>query len=445
VSEFTRMMATDANKALDGREDEEFTLLQGGKGQRIRHRATPDFSAEAKAPESAPERLRLLEKEATATTRYVTHRGYEWSAVVRNGLDGVPFPDLMEFLTSLKGESGGASFLSTFPDQAKAAGFRETLQRQGENQALAYGSGELLGFICNHLKYRRALADHTAASEYKDKMSDLHDIPILRKDLAPPPDQYEEGERKKRRSSLMKAMRRYDPRNWDRETGKGRTPHMLLVAWSVAVDNYVDMLLEAFPKIKPFPYSTGWTFSHKQFRHNPALGERSWINTEAKYLRPDRKQEICHFLLNPLDDESFELRFDPRDEDDRARILAVALHEVAHRLSEDHDEAFAMAQTELRRRETPSRLKAIYKEMDMAMKAVTKLYGKGRTKVQPMDDEPGARPSERLLGALAGKGLERQPDGTLVLEEGRIAAADAAMLEDMALAAEPEPAPAMGM
>ena len=418
VDEFTKMMATDAHKALESREGEEFLLLQGGQGHRMRSRPATDYSSEVETPAAAPERLKVLEEQARTSSRTVRYGSWDWDDMVSSGLGGVDFKEISSFLQSLKGKDVSDTLLSGFADRAHAMSFRETLERQGEHTALMLASGTLLGFICDQLKFRVALAEHRKADGYRDKLSSLHDTPILKRDLAPPESRYGEDDRKSRKTAMARAIRRYDPRNWDVETGKGRAPHRLLTAWTVAVDNAVDLLLKTLPKLQNFPYSTGWTFSHKQWDYVSSLGEWGWRNAAAKYLRPNKEDAMCHFLLNPLDDEDFTMRFNPDDPEDRAKLWAYAVHEVAHRVSTDHNEAFASIMTDMFQRATPAFLKAMDKETVESMKAVSRLYGKGRTKAQPMDDEPGPRPTERLLSALAAAPEpDVSPEGVLTFDE----------------------------
>lgn len=422
VEQFTRSMATDANKALDGRDEEELVLLRGGKGQRIRARALAAFSgATPEPPADAGEEIQRLSQAATGRSRYVEYNAWSWGKTVEKGIEGVPFEDIKGFL-DIVAKGKAETFLDSYGDAGVVATFKETLQRQGIHAAMAEAPGELVGHLVDNLRYRRALADMEKASAYRDKMGDLHDVVILRKDITPKGDQFTEAERKARRTALMQASRRFDPRNWDQETGKGKSPHQILAAWTVMVDNAVDLLLKSLPTQKPFPYATGWTFSHKKWEYVAATRENGWQNVGARYLRPNDKDELRYFLLNPLEDEAFKLAYDHRDGESMAKMWAMAVHEVAHVASEDHNTAFAYVMTYMLQAASPDFMKAMYREVAEKTKSVSALYGKGRTRSAAMDSEPGERPIQRLLAGIAPEAsLEAGPDGGIDLDGGEAA------------------------
>jgi len=436
VEEFTRMMATDANKALEDRDDETFEVLQGGLGRRMSPRRRPpaeayaeEAGAVAELPAAPTSHLQALEERARTSRRRSYYSTYSWDDVTREGLEGVPFPVLREFLGAIaKAGSAGETLLAGFGDRARAEGFRETLQRQGENSALEYANGDLLGYLLDQVRYRSALADEKAAQAYKDKLGNLHDVPILRKDMAPPADRYDEAERKSRRTALARAASRCDPRKWDRPSGKGKAPHMLLTAWQVTVDMALELLHEAHPEIEPFPYSVGWTFSHQRWDSIPNRRAYGWINTEAKFVKPDPSQPDCHILLNPLSNEDFSLAYDIRKSESLSKMWAEALHEVSHVVDLRHTEGFAMTLTQLMVRTTPELRKEHERRVREACKAVAQLYGGGLAKVQPLDDEPGPRPAERLLAGL-GSAPARPGGRGRVHDIDAAHAADAEMLD----------------
>jgi hypothetical protein len=316
----------------------------------------------------------------------------------------------------------GDTFLDAYPDSEQVATFRENLERRGLHAALVEAPGNMLGHIVDNLRYRRVLAETEQAKAYRDKMGNLNDIPILRKDLTPQEDKYGEAERKSRRTALLAASRRFDPRNWDRETGKGKSPHQVLTAWTVMVDNAVDLLLKVMPKQKEFPYATGWTFSHKKHDYVAVTRDYGWSNVGAKCMRPDPEGELRYFLLNPLEDEAFKIAYDHRDAATMAKMWAMAMHEVAHVVAEDHNTAYAYVLTEMMQHVTPDFRKRMEREVAEQVKAVTALYGKGRTRSAPLDDEPGPRPTERLLaGIVPDASMAPGPDGGMDLDGGAVA------------------------
>ncbi len=435
VEQLTREMATDANKALDARKDEELVLLRGGKGRRTRTRPATDFSVKApELPQDAGEEIQSLSKAANGGGRHVEYGRWSWQATTEKGLDGVPFEEIKEFM-AVVADAKAETFLDAYADTSAVATFKINLQRSGEHAAMVEAPGELLGHIVDNLRYRKALAERKKAEAYKEKMGGLNDVVILRKDVTPQADRFTEAEQKSRRAALMQASRRFDPRNWDQVTGKGKAPHQTLAAWTVMVDHAVDLLLKTQPQQKAFPYATGWTFSHKKWEHIAARHEYGWQNAGARYMRPNAKDELRYFLLNPLEDEAFRLAYDHKDPASMARMWAMAVHEVAHVASEDHNTAFAYVMTQMLQAATPDFMQAMYKEVDGKAKAVSALYGKGRTRSAAMDSEPGERPIQRLLAGIApDASLEAGPDGGLDLDAG-----EAARLLSEAFEAGPEP------
>jgi hypothetical protein len=166
-----------------------------------------------------------------------------------------------------------------------------------------------------------------------------------------------------------------------------------------------------------------------------------WMNPYAMYVKPDPEAPNCHFLLNPLDDEDFSLRYDVRKSEDLSLLWARAAHEVAHVQNEGHTEGFAMDLTTLMEMSTPAIRKEHERRVKEACKAVSQLFGGGQTKVQPLDDEPGPRPSERLLAGLGSDAPRIGGTGRIHDVEGAHASDDA--LFEAHRFPEPEPV-AMG-
>ena len=401
VEEFTRMMATDASKALDSQEDEELTVLHGGQGLRRRERPDPARPVEdVRAANSTGEHIRELKEQAGRTNRHVNYNSWSWDSANEGGIEGVPMGEVREFLETLRREPS-STFLASHPDQQAVTALRQTLERQGDHAALVQASGTLLGHIVDNLKVERAERERRKAEAYKAKMAELNTVPTLRKDLTPPESHYPDAAvRKARRSSLLQASRRFDPVNWDPVTGKGKAPHQLLTAWTTMVDHSVDLLLQVLPQRKAFPYATGWSFSHKKWDYKAETGDYGWTNPGALHLLGDKSGDVHYFMLNPLDDETFKIAYDLRDPASVTRLWTTAVHEVAHVAAGDHNTAFAYVMTHMMSRATPAFMAAMMADLDQRNRAVSTLYGKGRAKVRPMDDEPGERPAERLLGGL---------------------------------------------
>lgn len=433
VDAFSKQLATDASKAFDV-EEKSVVTLQGGLGGRTRRRKPVEVdmaSGEAlheRVPGEERSRVRDLERK-TRETNSVRYPGY-WSDFVKDGLAGVPAEDFLAFFAQVRKSGIQSTFLVDYADRTAIEVMASTLERHGDNAALEAASGVLLGHITANLKLKRAVAEANEAVKYADKMADLHHVTILKTDMVPQEEKFGKEEREERRKRLAQATRRYDPRNWDVGSGKGMAPRKLLAAWDVAVDHCVDALLDAFPHVEPFPYNTGWTFSHKKWDYSPITGKSQWSNTGAMFMRTSG-DETRNFLLNPLDDDTFKARFNPRDAGDRARIMALAAHEVAHTIAEtSHNEAFATAYTRIVERIlNPQAQRTILKEMSDRIAAVDAVYGRGKTTVQPMDDAPGERPSLRLLGASRSHSLIRVAEtGALHVEP--LSALDSPNLDD---------------
>ena len=405
VDAFSKQLATDARKALDGSDDDDLVSLQGSLGERTRRRPvkmdlSSDGGLRTDVEKGDRDKVRDLERK-TRERNFVRYSGY-WNDFAKEGLAGVSAEDFLALFEQIQKSGIDSTFLVDYSDRTTVEVMAAALERQGANAALEAASGSLLGHIAANLQMKRAVLEANEAAKYAAKMEGLHDMTILRSDMSPQAEHFEGKEREERRRRLARASRRYDPRNWDMDSGKGTAPRKLLAAWDVAVDHSVDALLAAFPHLDPFPYATGWTFSHKKWEYDPVAGSSQWQNARAKFLRIPG-QDTRHYLLNPLDDETFKATFNPKDPSDRARIIALAAHEVAHTVAEKgHNEAFATAYTRIMERVLPATVqKAINREMNERIALVDAIYGRGRTTVQAMDDAEGERPAARLMGAVA--------------------------------------------
>ena len=429
VDHFMRMMATDARAALEKKDETQFTVLSGGRGRRVARRAEMDFSGsfqasvsvsggEAEMTSSAPK--------SPVKRDYVSYQRWQFDEFLKEGIGGVPRADFAAFFDALK-ESASieATFLGRWRDGTQASNFLTTLQRNGESAALEIADGALLAFLCNELRDRRFQADLDESRRHADKLSDFHDIPILKEHLRPDAERLGAEKAKERRTKLLSAIGRADPRSWDPASGKGMKPRKILSMWQVAVDACVELLMETQPRQKPFPYAAGFCFSHPSWQYQPHTGEDGWVNALAKYMQPDRTDETRYFLLNPLKDEDFSLAFSPSQQRDRAEMISLAMHEVAHVVAPDsHNERFAGALTFMLGKMTPTWMRQVNRSMDAAVSAVDAVFAGARTRIQALDDEPGPRPSEVLLTCLP-RDIEasatfRGPDGTSELDCGRL-------------------------
>ena len=113
-------------------------------------------------------------------------------------------------------------------------------------------------------------------------------------------------------------------------------------------------------------------------------------------------------------------------------MITSALHEVAHTVSDHHNEAYALTLTDMIEYFD---FDEANRRMKHAERAVAAAYDKGRARVQAMDDEPGPRPAERLLALAAGNrpnwgAVDYKDDGTYEVDCDRIAGASVTHPED---------------
>ncbi len=433
VDHFQKLMSTDARAALEKRDEKQFTVLSGGKGRRVARRAEMDFSVDFAA--SALSSPGATEAGAGGTAApapqvqkrtYVRYNKYDFDEFLKVGIGGVPHADFAAFFDALRKSTVlDDTFLGRWEDPLQARNFVTTLQRNGESAALEAAGGEMLAFLCNELRERRAKADFDESRRHADKLSDLHDIPILKENLRPDAERLGEKVARERRTKLLSAIGRADPRGWDPASGKGMRPRKILAMWQVAIDACVDLLMETQPRQKPFPYAAGFYFAHPKWQHQPHTGENGWSNALAIFTRPDDSDETRYFLLNPLKDEDFSLAFNPSQAADRSDMVSRAMHEVAHVVAPDaHNERFAGALTFMLGKMTPGWIREVNRSMDAAISAVDAVYAGARTRVQPLDDEPGPRPGDVLMEALPREAAQvlaiLAPDGTRELDCDRI-------------------------
>lgn len=434
VEDYKRLLATDSQMATKADNGTDFTVLGGGKGKQIaRRRSKPAPLTTAEASEimghagaKLTEAIRLQShgspdtepnnRDAWSWLEY-GDSSWTWRAFEQGEIEGLDPTLLLPFMDKLaKADNIDDSFLAAFRDRAKADSFLLTLKNSGPHRAMVQSSGALLAFIANNLTLQKMAEDLVAREGYKDRLADFNDVPILKENLNPPTEKFSAEEARKRRSKLTAAIRRHDPRNWNPAEGKGRQPHRVLAAWQAAVDNVVVEMLEAYPAKREFAYASGWVFSHPQWSYSSLEDEYRWQGPAAM-LRKSGKGDgaVAHFLLDPLDAEhDFVMKYNPSDADHRDRLITLAAHEAAHVfVDHGHNDAFAEVLTTLMERLTIKERRRIHAEMIASVKAVEKVYSESRTRVIPLDDEPGPRPAERLAGGLGiGTDLEPEPEIT---------------------------------
>jgi hypothetical protein len=205
------------------------------------------------------------------------------------------------------------------------------------------------------------------------------------------------------------AARRHHPANWDVTTGAGRSARSLLATWTAACNVAVEALYSVRPALGSIFWSTGFVYS---------LPEE--VNQGDQYRNVAIKAQCVHLgsgdirmLINPVNEDGT-LRYSPTNEADMRRILALALHEVAHIVETSHEERFANVLTDLMAEVDP---KVAFKRMKAEYSAVMAAYAEGKSKVHALDNQKGIRPAERLLALAYGNDLNHARE---VLEYARV-------------------------
>lgn len=128
-----------------------------------------------------------------------------------------------------------------------------------------------------------------------------------------------------RTTRVRRLARSWDPSFWGPRTGRRR--RALLLVWKEAVALALEVLVRSHPEVGSVTWTVGWTFGTARAVHRD-LGEG-------------------HVLaLNPVDEDDT-TRYRVSRRADRHRLLAVAVHEVAHVAFDGHDETYAQLLTEL--------------------------------------------------------------------------------------------------
>lgn len=297
---------------------------------------------------------------------------------------GLPIEAVETFMQAFR---EGRSFLNNendgdfrFRDEFSNLNIRIRSANWGEELDLFFSSlsPEARIWLTDVLKQRAERErEEQVEVDFERRIADLNDVVIHVENTNP---------------SIRGAIRRNDPVNWDVSSGKGRQPRSLLVAWTEACRAAVDALMKVRPSTSEFPWTTGWCYDVATDQHQ---GDRTrQYVTKALYSCVDG---TCAFMLNPVTQEG-KLAFNPSNPEDRQKLQALAMHEVAHVVEEWHNETYAGILTDLMQvydfREANRNMKA-------AVKAVHAAYERGRVRIQSLDDEGGIRPADRLLANVA--------------------------------------------
>lgn len=214
------------------------------------------------------------------------------------------------------------------------------------------------------------------------------------------------------------ALARHHPRKWDEETGKGRALKAQLAAYTAACGYAIEVLRVIRPNLKDFNWMTGFQLDLPE---NTSEGDASRYRGAAAAYIKDQKTDASVYLINPFNEDG-SLAYKMTSNQSRKRIIASAMHEVCHTLVDYHNEAYALALTDLIEHFD---FDEANRRMKNAERAVAAAYDSGRARVQAMDEEPGPRPAERLLSLAAGhnpnwEAVDYADDGTFVVDCDRI-------------------------
>lgn len=215
------------------------------------------------------------------------------------------------------------------------------------------------------------------------------------------------------------ALARHHPTKWDPETGRGRLLKSHLASWTAACSVAIESLRKVRPGMKDFNWMTGFVLSIPEQTYE---GDSSRMRQTAAMYVKDEKTEASVYLINPFNEDG-SLAYRLTSAQDRKRMITNALHEVAHTVVDYHNEAYALTLTDMFEYFD---FDEANRRMRQQEKAVAAAYDRGKSRVQPMDDEPGPRPAERLLSLASGNqpnwdAVEYASDGTFMVDCDRVA------------------------
>jgi hypothetical protein len=190
------------------------------------------------------------------------------------------------------------------------------------------------------------------------------------------------------------AARRHHPKTWDVESGSGKAMRSLLSVWTAACKVSMENLFAIRPAMADVNWSTGFIYSLPDSVYEGDKARK--VATLAQCVKLESGD--FRLLINPVNEDGT-LRYSLTNERDLRRVLAMAIHEVAHVLEQYHNETLANLLTALGGEVDP---KTAFKRMKTELAGVTAAYAEGRARVHSLDREPGIRPAERLLAGMLG-------------------------------------------
>lgn len=394
-SAFMDTMAVDTQTALKEMEDRKYEVIRGSLGDMRILREDP-----AKAGEATPD-------EGTVTLEGAAVANFLENAIAdeqrRHDKDVRGLKPIVPLQNAEVAATAGDALASVMEDvRANAASLLETVPEslrpewevfaaaagRDPSRALASASPALAAHLLLEVRRREVTAGTAAGPVH------VHDLHVLREDKFT-------GDKR-----MQYAMRVWKPTFWkvgDKAFGGGTSghwnaPHQLFAVWTACVRYAVDILAQQHPSLAKdggVKFATGWYFGKSKEEWNYETGRYEPRRTGAKYRKLDDGTHV--FLLNPVLD-SGEPAFDLAADDDAAtnengvsgmgRILALVKHEVAHAVSESHNERFASALTKLDSAFSQIRhIQGVHKAAKAAADAVAAAYGRGSSRLQAMDPD----------------------------------------------------------
>jgi hypothetical protein len=417
LDEFTEKLSNDRQSALDEAEERKHEVVVGALGgMRLRTDRPKDLDG---PPEDEPDGPKSFVDMVIEREREVERGGPLHITPEQQAQTEVTPQGSVEYMRRLlrRIRDGDFDFVGGLPESQKEEGalFVGMLKRHGV-PALADASPAVATWLYTEIA-RQETAD---LGEQASGVVQIHDLHIHREDAFKGDD------------SLKLAMRTHHPRYWRTGTkafggnkpSRWSEPHMLFSVWTSCVRYALDVLLKQHPYLspngQPLQFATGWYFGKGQDEWDPATQTYQMKRTLAlhKVLKSETpgRPDVHAYLLNPVLQNgkpafNLDLKEEPVDPDGVGgigRLIALAKHEVAHTVSRSHNEDFARTLTQLDMAFSQlQHIKGVNAAARAAVEAVQAAYGRGRVRIQAIDDnvlEQEALPSG-TAPSKTGRGL----------------------------------------
>jgi hypothetical protein len=259
-------------------------------------------------------------------------------------------PDVLRhFLNEIK--NGDDSFLRFYANENEIEHFKRLMQEYDIEGAAKRMPPKLSKYVVS------ILSEQVSREFKKQQTYDMHNLHIKAEDPPAP---------------IKRIIRNFDPKNWDPETGKGKTTRALFEAWTVACESAIENLLKLEPQLGPIIFRTGWYFSDVEQDY---FGDKfRELRTEAVHEKLDDDTHLI--LLNPVTPDG-KIAFKTSKKEDLLKLINLAIHETAHvAAGKRHNQDFAYIMTDLNGKMMP-KLNDIVKDMQLRMnEAKNNFYSK---------------------------------------------------------------------